>query len=78
MTDDPAPDHRRFLEAACGIADRFEEHQADEEALMRRLGWEDGEEFSWVRSTLEDAGYITRRGTPRPRPRERSGSRERT
>jgi hypothetical protein len=57
------PDQQQFLEAACGRADRFEEYQVDEEALMHRLGW-DGGEFSRVRSELKDAGYITRRGVP--------------
>jgi hypothetical protein len=63
MADDLTPDQQRFLEAACGIADRFEEYQVDEEALVRRVGWESGE-FSRVRNELEDAGYITRRGAP--------------
>jgi len=63
MADDLTPDQQQFLEAACGIADRFEEYQVDEEALMRRLGWESGE-FSRVRNELEDAGYVTRRGVP--------------
>jgi hypothetical protein len=63
MADDLTSDQQQFLEAACGIADRFEEYQVDEEALVRRLGWESGE-FSRVRNELEDAGYITRRGAP--------------
>jgi hypothetical protein len=63
MADDLTPDQQQFLEAACGIADRFEEYQVDEEALVRRLGWESGE-FSRVRKELEDAGYITRSGVP--------------
>jgi hypothetical protein len=63
VSDDLTPDQQQFLEAACGIADRFEEYQVDEEALVRRLGWESGE-FSRVRNELEDAGYITRRGVP--------------
>lgn len=63
MADDLTPAQQQFLEAACGIADRFEEYQVDEEALMRRLGWE-SDEFSRVRNELEDAGYIARRGAP--------------
>jgi hypothetical protein len=63
MADDLTTDQQRFLEAACGIADRFAEYQGDEEALVRRLGWESGE-FSRVSNELEDAGYITRRGAP--------------
>jgi hypothetical protein len=63
MADDLNPDQQQFLEAACGIANRFEEYQVDEEALMRCLGWDNGE-FSRVRNELEDAGYITRRGAP--------------
>jgi len=65
MADDLNPDQQQFLEAACGIADRFEEYQVDEEALMRRLGWDGGEFSPRVRNELEDAGYITRRGAPR-------------
>jgi hypothetical protein len=63
MADDLTPDQQQFLEAACGIADRFEEYQVDEEALMRRLKW-DSDEFSRVRDELEDGSYITRRGAP--------------
>lgn len=63
MAVDLNPDQQQFLEAACGISDRFEEYQVDEEALMRRLGWDNGE-FSRVRNELEDAGSITRRGAP--------------
>ncbi len=63
MADDLTPDQQQFLEAACGIADRFEEYQVDEEALTRQLGW-DGDEFSRVRNELKDSGYITRRGAP--------------
>ncbi len=63
MADDLTPDQQQFLEAACGIADRFEEYQVDEEALTRQLGW-DGDEFSRVRNELEDGGYVTRRGAP--------------
>jgi len=55
---------RQFLETACGMADRFNEYQVDEEALMKRLGWE-GDEVSRVRNELEDAGYVTRGGAPR-------------
>ena len=43
MADALTPDQQQFLEAACGIADRFEEYQVDEEALVRRLGWASGE-----------------------------------
>jgi hypothetical protein len=63
MADDLTPDQQQFLEAACRIADRFEEYQVDEEALMRRLKW-DSDEFSRVRDELEDGSYITRRGAP--------------
>jgi hypothetical protein len=63
MADDLTPDQQQFLEAACGIADRFEEYQVDEEALMRRLKG-DSDEFSRVRDELEDGSYITRRGAP--------------
>ena len=63
MADALTPDQQQFLEAACGIADRFEEYQVDEEALMRRLKW-DSDEFSRVRDKLEDGSYITRRGAP--------------
>jgi hypothetical protein len=45
------------------MADRFNEYQVDEEALMNRLGFDEGK-FSRVRNELEDAGYITRRGAP--------------
>lgn len=64
MTENLSSDQRQFLEAACKIADRFNEYQVDEEALMNRLGW-DGSEFSRIRDELEDAGLITRKGTPR-------------
>jgi tryptophanyl-tRNA synthetase len=64
MADDNlTPDQRQFLETACEIADRFNDYQVDEEALINRLGW-DGGEFSRIRNELEDAGYITRRGAP--------------
>ena len=63
MTDNLSTDQRQFLEAACGIADRFNEYQVDEEALMSRLGLDEGE-FSQVRNELEDAGYLTRSGAP--------------
>ena len=63
MADDLSSDQRRFLETACEIADRFNEYQVDEEALMNRLGWDEGE-LSRIRNELEDAGYITRRGAP--------------
>ena len=63
MTDDLSSDQQQFLETACGMADRFEEYQVDEEALMKRLGWDNGT-FSQTRNELENAGYITRRGAP--------------
>ena len=63
MTEDLSSDQQQFLETACGIADRFEEYQVDEEALMKQLGW-DNDAFSRIRNELEDAGYITRRGAP--------------
>jgi hypothetical protein len=63
MTDDLSSDQQQFLETACGMADRFEEYQVDEEALMKQLGW-DNDAFSRIRNELEDAGYITRRGAP--------------
>ncbi len=64
MTDTLSSDQRQFLETACKIADRFNEYQVDEEALMNRLSW-DGSEFSRIRDELEDAGYVTRKGAPR-------------
>ena len=63
MTDDLSSDQQQFLETACGMADRFEEYQVDEEALMKQLGW-GNDAFSRTRNELEDAGYITRRGAP--------------
>jgi hypothetical protein len=63
MTDDLSSDQQQFLETACGMADRFEEYQVDEEALMKQLGW-DNDAFSRMRNELENAGYITRRGAP--------------
>lgn len=63
MADNLKPDQRQLLETACGMADRFNEYQVDEEALMNRLGFDEGK-FSRVRNELEDAGYITRRGAP--------------
>ena len=63
MASDLNPDQRQFLEAACRMADRFNEYQVDEEGLMKRLGFDEGK-FSSVRNELEDAGYITRRGAP--------------
>ena len=63
MADDLSVDQHQFLEAACEIADRFNEYQVDEEALTNRLGWDEGK-FSQIRNELEDAGYITRRGAP--------------
>ncbi len=64
MTDNLSPDQRQFLEAACGMADRFNEYQVDEEGPMKRLGFDEGK-LSQVRNELEDAGYLTRRGAPR-------------
>ena len=61
MADDLSPTQRQFLEAACGMADRFNEYQVDEKALMNRLGFDEGK-FSRVSNELEDAGYLTRRG----------------
>ena len=55
MADDLSSDQRQFLEAACEIADRFNEYQVDEEALTNRLGWDEGK-FSQIRNELEDAG----------------------
>ena len=63
MADDLSSDQRQFLETACGMADRFNEYQVDEEALVKRLDWDEGT-FSRIRNELEDAGYITRRGAP--------------
>ena len=63
MADELSPDQGQLLEAACAMADRFNEYQVDEEGLMSRLGWVEGE-FSRVRNELEDAGYVTRRGAP--------------
>jgi hypothetical protein len=63
MTDDLSSDQQQFLETACGMADRFEEYQVDEEALMKQLGW-GNDAFSRTRNELEDAGYITRKGAP--------------
>jgi hypothetical protein len=63
VTDDLSSNHRRFLEVACGMADRFNEYQVDEAALMSRLGFDEGK-FSQVRNELEEAGYLTRRGAP--------------
>ena len=63
MTDELSSDQRQFLEVACGMADRFNEYQVDEEGLMNRLGLGE-DKFSQVRNELEDAGYLTRRGAP--------------
>ena len=63
MADNLSSDQHPFLEAACEIADRFNDYQVDEEALMNRLGW-DGDEFLRVRNEFENGGYITRRGAP--------------
>jgi len=63
VADDLNPDQRQLLEAACRMADRFNEYQVDEEALMNRLGFDEGK-LSRVRNELEDAGYLTRKGAP--------------
>lgn len=63
MTGDLSPDQRQFLEAACGMADRFNEYQVDEKGLMSRLGFGE-DKFLQVRDELEDAGYLTRMGAP--------------
>lgn len=63
MADELGPDQGQLLEAACGLADRFNDYQVDEEGLMSQLGWDEGK-FSRIRNELEDAGYVTRRGAP--------------
>ena len=63
MAEDLSSEQRQFFETACQMADRFNEYQVDEEALMNRLGWDEGK-LSRIRNELEDAGYITRRGAP--------------
>ena len=63
MVDDLSSDQYTFLEAACEIADRFNDYQVDEEALMNKLSWDD-EKFTRARNDLDNAGYITRRGAP--------------
>lgn len=63
MADNLSSKGRGFLEAACKVADRFNEYQVDEEALIKRLGWDDEDEFSRIRSALEDAGCIATMGT---------------
>ena len=62
MADNLNPDQRQFLEAACEIADRFNEYQVDEKGLMKHLGWDDDNRFSQVRDELEGAGYIRTMG----------------
>ncbi len=62
MADNLSSDQQAFLEAACDIADRFNDYQVDEAGLMRHLGWEDDNKFSQIRNELEDAGYITSGG----------------
>lgn len=62
MADNLSSKGREFLEAACKIADRFNEYQVDEETLVKRLGWNDEDEFSRVRAELEDTGYIATMG----------------
>ncbi len=64
MADNLSSKGREFLEAACKIADRFNEYQVDEEVLIKRLGWDDKDEFSRVRDELEDAGCIATMGAP--------------
>ncbi|MBV9453902.1 MAG: hypothetical protein JOZ19_07265 [Rubrobacter sp.] len=63
MADDLSSDQYTFLEAACKLADRFNDYQVDEEALMNQLTW-DEEKFTRTRNELEDASYITRKGAP--------------
>jgi hypothetical protein len=63
MADNLSSDQYTFLEAACAVADRFNDYQVNEQALMNRLGWDD-EKFTRTRNELEDAGYITRKGAP--------------
>jgi hypothetical protein len=63
MADNLSSDQYTFLEAACEVADRFNDYQVDEQALMNRLGWDD-EKFTRTRNELEDAGYISRKGAP--------------
>ena len=63
MSDNLSSDQREFLEAACEIADRFNEYQVDEEGLMKHLGWGD-DKFLQTGNELEDAGYIARMSTP--------------
>ncbi len=64
MADNLSTDQQEFLEAACEIADRFNEYQVDEKGLMKHLGWNDDNKFSQIRNELEDAGYITSGGAP--------------
>jgi hypothetical protein len=64
MAENLRPDQHQFLEAACEVADRSNEYQVDEEALMKHLGWDEPDNFSRVRNELENGGYITRRGAP--------------
>ncbi len=64
MADNLSANQRQLLEAACKVADRFNEYQVDEEALIKRLGWASSKS-SRIRDELDDAGYITRRGAPR-------------
>jgi hypothetical protein len=58
MADDLSSEQREFLEAACEIADRFNEYQVDENGLIKHLGWNDDNRFSRIRDELEGAGYI--------------------
>ncbi len=62
MADNLSSKGREFLEAACKIADRFNEYQVDEEVLKKRLGWDDEDEFTRVRDELEEAGCIATMG----------------
>jgi hypothetical protein len=63
VADELGPDQGQLLEAVCGLADRFNDYQVDEEGLMNQLGWDEGK-FLRIRNELEDAGYVTMRGAP--------------
>jgi hypothetical protein len=43
VDDKLSPDQGELLEAACAMADRFNDFQVDEKGLMSRLGWDAGE-----------------------------------
>jgi len=64
MANSLSSDQQQFLEAACDIADRFEEYQVDEAGLMKHLGWDDEDKFSQTRNELEAAGLIKTGGAP--------------